>query len=70
MNKRIENIKVTVYDANKGMREEIPFTLGSPEQVADEFMRWLVTEGFYDDIQATKRFSVSTEVMNRLKGKS
>ena len=70
MNRQIDTIEVKLHDPDSGMLDHLMFDHSQKESAADEFMRWLVTEGFYDDIQATKRFSVSTEVMKRLKGKS
>lgn len=32
----------------------------------DDFFRWLINEGFYDDIKISKHFSTSKEVMDRL----
>lgn len=34
----------------------------------DKFFEWLVEKGVYDNIRATKDFSVTKEVMSRLKG--
>jgi len=59
------NVSITKED---GITQNCSFGYsGIVHTPVDEFLSFLVKEGFYDDIQATKRFTVSQEVMKRLK---
>lgn len=62
---QIESIIVNFHEEGRYGKEE--FQSGQP---TDSFFEWLIEKGIYDNIRATKDFSVTKEVMSRLKGKS
>lgn len=69
MIKRVDSIDVnyeTVDEGNYTNHQVERFTTPEP---MDAFFHWLIVEGFYDDISATKRFNLTEEVIKRMKGK-
>lgn len=61
MGKVIDNIAVR-YTEDGGLQKGVSFH----QTEMDDFFRWLITEGFYDDIKVSKHFTTSKEVMDRL----
>ena len=64
--KRVRNIEVRYEEESGNTTTDKYFREPNP---VDDFLHWLVVEGFYDDISVTKKFNLTDEVIKRMKGK-